>query len=150
MRTAALRRANEVNPITKRRSASLKVPFLDDTLMQGPPNYSEEDFETPRLRRCLFDLATVDWKSAICIDGGLDGYTWRVCFGKDGPYVLKVVGKITLGFAISSDLLLVLGCKPAELRDLLCRTTRSPERRSFTDVGGSGAAGHGGVWFYPG
>ncbi|KAH8677055.1 hypothetical protein BGZ61DRAFT_74068 [Ilyonectria robusta] len=58
--------------------------------MLAPPGYSAEDFETPQLRRCPFDPATIDWTYSSRIDGGLDGYIWRVWFGADSPYVLKV------------------------------------------------------------
>ncbi|KAK3935042.1 hypothetical protein QBC46DRAFT_462308 [Diplogelasinospora grovesii] len=65
-----------------------KVPFRDDSLMLGPPSLTAADFKTPRLRRCRFDLATVSWEARI--DGGLDGYVWKVKFGDEGPFVLKV------------------------------------------------------------
>ncbi|KAH8654680.1 hypothetical protein BGZ61DRAFT_203700 [Ilyonectria robusta] len=85
-----LRLAQLIRPIDKARSEASAVPFRDDGWMSGPPSCSAADFETPRLRRCPFDPATIDWKSSSRIDGGLDGYAWRVWFGEDGPYVLKV------------------------------------------------------------
>ncbi|KJZ70542.1 hypothetical protein HIM_10086 [Hirsutella minnesotensis 3608] len=87
---AALRRAQELKPISRARAASLRVPFLDDNWMHGPPSCSMADFEVPRLRRCPFNLATIDWKSSVRIGGGLDGYLWKVFFEGHGPYVLKV------------------------------------------------------------
>ncbi|KJZ79989.1 hypothetical protein HIM_00703 [Hirsutella minnesotensis 3608] len=47
------------------------------------------DFEVPRLRRCPFNPASIDWKSSTRIGGGLDGYLWKVFFEGHGPYVLK-------------------------------------------------------------
>lgn len=86
-----LRRANEIKVINKAQAKAAAVPFRDDETMSGPPSCSAADFETPRLRRCPFDPATINWKSSSRIDGGLDGYIWKVWFGADGPYALKVV-----------------------------------------------------------
>lgn len=72
--------------------AAAAVPFRDDRPMDGTsPSYTAVDFKTPRLRKCLFDLSTIDWRTSSRLDGGLDGYAWKVWFKKDGPYVLKVV-----------------------------------------------------------
>ncbi|POR32212.1 Uncharacterized protein TPAR_07593 [Tolypocladium paradoxum] len=87
---APLHRAQESKPIGKARKASLKAPFLDESWMDGQPCCSAASFLVPRLRQCTFKLATIKWKTVKKIDGGLDGYLWRVYFGKDGPYVLKV------------------------------------------------------------
>ncbi|PNY19955.1 Uncharacterized protein TCAP_07433 [Tolypocladium capitatum] len=87
---ARLRRAQEVKPISRARSDSLKFPFLDSNWMHGPPGCSASDFKMSRLRRCTFDLAAIDWKSFVRIGGGLDGYLWKVSFGGDGPYAMKV------------------------------------------------------------
>ncbi|KAM4059829.1 hypothetical protein HRG_002547 [Hirsutella rhossiliensis] len=51
---------------------------------------SQEAFEQPQLRRCQFNLSQVDWERAVRIGGGLDGYVWKVHFGSEGPYALKV------------------------------------------------------------
>ncbi|KAK1762574.1 hypothetical protein QBC33DRAFT_481372 [Phialemonium atrogriseum] len=85
-----LRLAQQIKTIDRAQSEASKVPFLDNKWMDGPPSCSEADFKTPRLRQCAFDIATINWKSSACIDGGLDGYLWKVWFGEDGPYVLKV------------------------------------------------------------
>ncbi|KAM6535425.1 hypothetical protein FALCPG4_004989 [Fusarium falciforme] len=58
--------------------------------MEGPPGCSAADFDVPRLRRCPFDLANIDWKASSRLGGGLDGYVWKVWFKGDGPFVLKV------------------------------------------------------------
>ncbi|RKU42519.1 hypothetical protein DL546_003929 [Coniochaeta pulveracea] len=44
------------------------------------------DFKRPRLRKCGFDLNTVDWRRAKVLGAGLDGFVWRVRFGNEGPY----------------------------------------------------------------
>ncbi|OIW29682.1 hypothetical protein CONLIGDRAFT_654182 [Coniochaeta ligniaria NRRL 30616] len=69
----------------------LKQPaqvFQDDTVLLGPPSLTAEDFKTPRLRRCKFDLATISWEARL--GGGLDGYVWKVKFGEEGPFTLKL------------------------------------------------------------
>ncbi|RYP63239.1 hypothetical protein DL771_009364 [Monosporascus sp. 5C6A] len=42
----------------------------------------------PRLRRCPFNLDSMVWEARV--DGGVDGYVWKVRFGAQGPFVLKV------------------------------------------------------------
>ncbi|KAK3945400.1 hypothetical protein QBC46DRAFT_372129 [Diplogelasinospora grovesii] len=67
------------------------VPFKDDTLMSDdPPSCAWADFETPRLRKCPFDLSTVSWKKAKLLGYGMDGCVWRVNFGDQGPFAIKV------------------------------------------------------------
>ena len=34
------------------------------------------------------------------LDGGLDGYVWRVNFGDQGPFALKVVSPLTPSYRI--------------------------------------------------
>lgn len=70
------------------------MQFRDDSLMLGPPSLTAADFKTLRLRRCRFDLATVSWEARI--DGELDGYVWKVRFGDEGPFILKVVSTCKL------------------------------------------------------
>ncbi|KAK5661241.1 hypothetical protein OQA88_11134 [Cercophora sp. LCS_1] len=65
-----------------------QTPFRDDAPMVGPPRTTAADFKMPRLRRCLFDLDGMVWEARM--DGGMDGYVWKVRFGAQGPYVLKV------------------------------------------------------------
>lgn len=89
-RAEKLRLAQRKRPRTKPWLEAAKVPFRDDTLMLGPPSCTAQDFETPRLRQWPFDLATLSWEARI--DGGLDGYVWKVRFGDQGPFILKVVG----------------------------------------------------------
>ncbi|KAI0387031.1 hypothetical protein F5Y04DRAFT_75482 [Hypomontagnella monticulosa] len=68
----------------------------------SPPSCSLEDFRQPRLRRCAFPLDTLRFTSSInpnptlrygatdTLDGGMDGYNWKVHFGDAGPFVLKL------------------------------------------------------------
>lgn len=73
-------------------AAATAVPFRDSRLMDNtPPSCTAADFKTPRLRKCPFVLSTIDWRASSRLDGGLDGYAWKVWFNKDRPYVLKVV-----------------------------------------------------------
>ncbi|KAI0526162.1 hypothetical protein F5B22DRAFT_632728 [Xylaria bambusicola] len=58
--------------------------------MQGPPNHRAEDFEQLRLRKCPFLLDTIKWKSATKLGDGYDGCVWKVEFGNEGTFVLKV------------------------------------------------------------
>ena len=60
--------------------------------MIGPPSCTGKDLQTPRLRRFPLDPATLVFKERI--DGGLDGYVWKVCFGDAGPFALKVVSAL--------------------------------------------------------
>jgi hypothetical protein len=66
-----------------------QTPFRDDALMIAPPSCTAADFELPRLRRCPFDLDNLIIEASI--DGGLDGYVWKVRFGDEGPFILKMV-----------------------------------------------------------
>lgn len=73
------------------RHAVLKrFPFRDEALMIGPPpSCSWASFKQPRLRRCPFDLESIRWIGLV--GGGLDGLVWKVYFGDEGPFALKVV-----------------------------------------------------------
>ncbi|AEO68894.1 uncharacterized protein THITE_2016922, partial [Thermothielavioides terrestris NRRL 8126] len=66
----------------------LERPFYDEEPMVGDPDCSEAAFKRPALRRCPFDLGTISWIARL--DGGLDGFAWKVAFGDQGPFVLKV------------------------------------------------------------
>ncbi|KAI3319867.1 hypothetical protein HD806DRAFT_508154 [Xylariaceae sp. AK1471] len=68
----------------------MKVEFRSDDFMQGPPNHTAEDFKKPRLRKCPLRLDTVKWRSATKLGNGADGCAWKVAFGKEGTFVLKV------------------------------------------------------------
>ncbi|KAK5999024.1 hypothetical protein PT974_01411 [Cladobotryum mycophilum] len=67
---------------------AMKVLFHTDEYLLGPPNCTLEAFKTPQLRQCPFDPASMTWEARI--DGGLDGYVWKVKFGDQGPFALKV------------------------------------------------------------
>ncbi len=61
-------------------------------MQDAPPRTRAEDFETPKLRRCSFDLDTVSWAKAKKLGAGADGHVWRVNFGGDSThYAIKVV-----------------------------------------------------------
>ncbi|KAG5758495.1 hypothetical protein H9Q72_013371 [Fusarium xylarioides] len=85
-----LRRAQEIRVLEKAQTRAATVAYRDDMLMSSPSSCSAADFKRPRLRRCLFDPATIDWSRSSRVGGGLDGYIWKVWFGADGPYALKV------------------------------------------------------------
>ncbi|ATY60519.1 hypothetical protein A9K55_005862 [Cordyceps militaris] len=75
--------------------------FLDHELMddKNPSSCPLKALELPRLRRCAFDVSTLKFTGPINpvrtllqerLDGGLDGYNWKIAFGDGGPFVLKV------------------------------------------------------------
>ncbi|CAK7231483.1 hypothetical protein SEUCBS140593_007937 [Sporothrix eucalyptigena] len=51
-----------------------------------PARFRKIDIRVPRLRKCPFDLDTVDWRHAKLLGTGMDGCVWRVRFGKDSLY----------------------------------------------------------------
>ncbi|PNP48727.1 hypothetical protein TGAMA5MH_00181 [Trichoderma gamsii] len=67
---------------------AMSTIFLNEQPMKGPPRFREADLKDPRLRHCAFDPETIVFESRI--GGGKDGYVWRVNFGGEGPFVLKV------------------------------------------------------------
>lgn len=77
-----------------------QTPFRDYALMIGPPSCTAADFEMPRLRRCPFDLESLVLEASI--GGGLDGFVWKVRFGDEGPFILKMVRGHCLGAYIVS------------------------------------------------
>lgn len=79
------------NPRRRARETPPQTSFLDNRILDGAPSCSVLDFETPRLRQCRFELADINWKASVHLGGGLDGHSWKVFFGEDGPYVLKMV-----------------------------------------------------------
>lgn len=74
-------------------AAAMAVPFLDESPMIGPAPWSAKHFQEPRLRRCTMDPSTLSWEAKL--DGGLDGYVWKVWFGDAGPFALKLVSTST-------------------------------------------------------
>ncbi|KAF5574092.1 uncharacterized protein FSUBG_14075 [Fusarium subglutinans] len=85
-----LRRAQEIRVLEKAQTRAATVAFRDDMLMSSPPSCSAADFKRPRLRRCLFDPATIDWTHSSHVGGGLDRHIWKVWFGAHGLYTLEV------------------------------------------------------------
>ncbi|KAI2776412.1 hypothetical protein F4815DRAFT_503316 [Daldinia loculata] len=81
-------------------SKPASIPFLSDELMDGlPPDCSFKAFKRPQLRRCSFNLETIDWPRSRRIDGGLDGSILKIYFqGSDIPYCLKIFWDPEAGF----------------------------------------------------
>lgn len=93
----------------QRAEKALKMtsqPFLDDNVMdhESPPSCAKSDLKRPRLRKFPFDLDSISFVGGIYpyhsrnvwtgqgIDGGLDGYNWKIRVRNAGPtYVLKLV-----------------------------------------------------------
>ncbi|KND88040.1 hypothetical protein TOPH_07334 [Tolypocladium ophioglossoides CBS 100239] len=88
-RASRLREAQRMGPRPDPAwQAAMKVPFLDDSPMSGPPLCTAQNFKLPRLRQCAFEPGSIAWKKML--GGGLDGHTWKVWFGEMGPFVLKI------------------------------------------------------------
>lgn len=90
----AFRNGHGKRHVNKKQAVKVKVAFRRDDLLEGEPSCFAADFKLPRLRRCPLDPATIDWSISSCIGGGRDGYVWKVWFGDDGPYALKVVSSV--------------------------------------------------------
>jgi hypothetical protein len=74
---------------TPAKIALLQRPFYDEEPMVGPPDCSEAAFREPLLRHCPFDLDAISWIARL--GAGLDGFTWKIMVGDQGPFVMKVV-----------------------------------------------------------
>ncbi|KAI0387109.1 hypothetical protein F5Y04DRAFT_76962 [Hypomontagnella monticulosa] len=69
----------------------LHVPFLSEQLMSEPLSCTAADFKTPRLRKCVFDLNSIDWRHSRRIGTGWDGCSWKIRIrGHDRLYALKL------------------------------------------------------------
>ncbi|KAK8924323.1 hypothetical protein VCV18_004742 [Metarhizium anisopliae] len=93
----------------QRAEKALKMtskPFLDDNIMdhESPPSCAKSDIKRPRLRKFPFDLDSISFVGGIypyrgrnvCtgqgLDGGLDGYNWKIRVQNAGPtHVLKLL-----------------------------------------------------------
>ena len=133
----------------------MSEPFLDDTILDStkPPSCKATDFQRPLLRRSKFGIDSVIFAGHINpnpdsttprqLDGGLNGYNWKVQLEKGGPdFVLKLVGHLASSSClmdgksgIISDLFTVLGHSPL-VSPLLCRTEGMPECRFAANDGG--------------
>ncbi|KAL6881002.1 hypothetical protein J3F83DRAFT_710844 [Trichoderma novae-zelandiae] len=71
-----------------RRLQAMSMPFLNEELMKGPPRFRGQDLRDPRLRRSTLDPKTIVFEAQL--GGGSDGYVWKVRFGDEGPFALKV------------------------------------------------------------
>jgi hypothetical protein len=72
-----------------RRLQSMSMPFLNEELMKGTPRFRGQDLRDPRLRRSTLDPKAIVFESRL--GGGSDGFVWKVRFGDEGPFALKVV-----------------------------------------------------------
>ncbi|EFX01077.1 hypothetical protein CMQ_6019 [Grosmannia clavigera kw1407] len=72
----------------RRKKDAERWPFCSDAFMIGPPSCTLNDLRRPRLRKCPFDIGSTTWIKPL--GGGLDGYCWKVMFGNEGPYVIKL------------------------------------------------------------
>ncbi len=123
-----------------------KVAFRDDALLVGPPSCTAADFKKPRLRRRPFDPADLRFEARL--GGGLDGYVWKVHFGDQAPFALKVVSDESTMRARSSTcpcslLPPVLGLRTDRLPlSLLRPAARVPEFRPAPDDGGCRGGGN--------
>ncbi|KLU91897.1 hypothetical protein MAPG_10846 [Magnaporthiopsis poae ATCC 64411] len=68
--------------------AMKRIPFTTDEPMSGPAPYSWADLKKPLLRKCPFELKDIRWLKHL--GGGMDGYCWKVAFGDQGPFVVKM------------------------------------------------------------
>ncbi|SPO02451.1 uncharacterized protein DNG_05124 [Cephalotrichum gorgonifer] len=64
--------------------------LIRNMINKGDASCTAADFRLPRLRRSRFDAADINWERSSLVGGGRDGYVWKVWFGEDGPYALKV------------------------------------------------------------
>ncbi|OAA68467.1 hypothetical protein SPI_00662 [Niveomyces insectorum RCEF 264] len=67
-------------------------PCMTDELMDvaTSPRVTIKNLARPRLRRCPFDIDTIDWQRARLLGAGTDGCVYRVHFGDQGPFALKL------------------------------------------------------------
>ncbi len=103
----ALQSCNGKNHINKIQAKKVEDAFRHEDLLMGNPSCFAADFNLPRLRRCPLDPTTIDWNISSPIGGGMDGFVWKVWFGKNGPYALKVVSLVVNFFRVSLLLLLL-------------------------------------------
>lgn len=124
-----------------------RVPFLDDILMDdSPPSCALEAFRKPRLRRCPFGIDSVKFVGDVSpnsVDGGLDGYNWKIRFEKGGPtFVLKLVSRLqALLTGYSLVVLLITYSRSSRPSTLLRRPEGMPECCAVQDDGGSRVKG---------
>lgn len=64
--------------------------LMDVDAVTSPP-VTVRNLAVPRLRKCPFDIDTIDWRRARKLGQGADGCVYRVCFGDRGPFALKLV-----------------------------------------------------------
>lgn len=119
------------------RLKKVSLPFRDDTVMRGPAKCSKEDFRQPLLRRCCLDQDDIHFMERI--DGGFDGYVWKVKTDQEGPFALKIasISRHTVPARQLTNYTAVLGQQAAAPRALLCSSTRVPECSSLADDAGS-------------
>ncbi|ERS98797.1 uncharacterized protein SPSK_04307 [Sporothrix schenckii 1099-18] len=84
-----------------------------------PLSFTMADLKTPKLRRCTFDVDTIDWRRARLLGAGLDGAVWRVFFGDKGPYALKLFWDAGVTYDISWYWAAQRECQNAALLQML-------------------------------
>ncbi|KIH91213.1 hypothetical protein SPBR_01760 [Sporothrix brasiliensis 5110] len=69
-----------------------RYPCMSDELMDASttPRAIIRNLMVPRLRKCPFDIDSVDWQRARLLGAGVDGCVYRVHFGDQGPFALKL------------------------------------------------------------
>lgn len=70
-----------------------QYPCMSDELMDMTTTapVTLQNLAMPRLRKCPFDIDTIDWKRARLLGAGTDGCVYRVHFGDQGQFALKLV-----------------------------------------------------------
>lgn len=63
--------------------------FLSEHLLETPPPMKWKDFCRPLLRRFPKHRVPIKWHG--CVGCGVEGGVFKVSFGGDGPYALKLV-----------------------------------------------------------
>ena len=69
---------------------SLQRPFfISDCILNESPSHCWQSFKYPVLRRCRFEPDTINWRSMV--GNGSEGCVFRVRFGSEGPFAVKIV-----------------------------------------------------------
>ena len=122
--------------LQQKRLRLVSRPFLSEKMMQGRPSCTIADFRAPRLRRCPYSPEALTFIDRI--DGGLDGFVWKVAVG-GALYALKIVSwPPQPGSAHSLTFLAVLGQRAARVSTILCGTARVSQFCNYADDASSG------------
>ncbi|KIH88427.1 hypothetical protein SPBR_07362 [Sporothrix brasiliensis 5110] len=79
-------------PTVRRWHHLFRYPCMTDELMDATtsPRVTIKNLAQPRLRRCPLNIDTIDWRRARLLGAGTDGCVYRVHFGDQGPFALKL------------------------------------------------------------